>query len=30
MLLHDARAFSNRLPEIVAFSDEFRLRLHGI
>ena len=30
MLLHDARAFSNRLPEIVAFNDEFRLRLHGI
>jgi ATP-dependent DNA helicase RecG len=30
MLLRAARAFSNRLPEIVAFNDEFRLRLHGI
>jgi ATP-dependent DNA helicase RecG len=30
MLLRDARSFSNRLPEIVAFNDEFRLRLHGI
>jgi len=30
MLLREARAFSNRLPEIVAFNDEFRLRLHGI
>ena len=29
-LLREARAFSNRLPEIVAFNDEFRLRLHGI
>jgi hypothetical protein len=29
-LLHEARSFSNRLPEIVAFNDEFRLRLHGI
>jgi ATP-dependent DNA helicase RecG len=29
-LLRQARAFSNRLPEIVAFNDEFRLRLHGI
>ena len=30
MLLREARSFSNRLPEIVAFNDEFRLRLHGI
>ena len=30
MLLREARAFSNRLPEIVAFNDEFRIRLHGI
>ncbi len=30
MLLREARAFSNRQPEIVAFNDEFRLRLHGI
>jgi ATP-dependent DNA helicase RecG len=30
MLLREARAFSNRLPEIVAFNDEFRLRLYGI
>ena len=29
MLLREARAFSNRLPEIVAFNDEFRLRVHG-
>jgi len=29
-LLRAARLFSNRLPEIVAFNDEFRLRLHGI
>jgi ATP-dependent DNA helicase RecG len=29
MLLREARAFSNRLPEIVAFNDEFRLRIHG-
>jgi ATP-dependent DNA helicase RecG len=30
MLLREERSFSNRLPEIVAFNDEFRLRLHGI
>ncbi|HVS82672.1 MAG TPA: RNA-binding domain-containing protein [Pyrinomonadaceae bacterium] len=30
MLLHEARSFSNRLPDIAAFNDEFRLRLHGI
>ena len=30
MLLREARAFSNRLPEIVAFNDEFRLRIHGL
>ncbi len=29
-LLREARSFSNRLPEIVAFNDEFRVRLHGI
>jgi ATP-dependent DNA helicase RecG len=28
-MLREARAFSNRLPEIVAFNDEFRLRVHG-
>lgn len=30
MVLREARSFSGRLPEIVAFNDEFRLRLHGI
>jgi hypothetical protein len=30
MVLREARSFSNRLPEIVAFNDEFRMRLHGI
>jgi ATP-dependent DNA helicase RecG len=29
-LLREARSFSARSPEIVAFNDEFRLRLHGI
>ncbi|MFS8086634.1 MAG: helix-turn-helix domain-containing protein [Acidobacteriota bacterium] len=29
-LLREARLFSHRLPDIVAFNDEFRLRLHGI
>jgi ATP-dependent DNA helicase RecG len=29
-LLREARAFSNRLPEIVSFNDEFRLRIHGV
>ena len=29
-LLDDARSFSGRLPDITAFNDEFRLRLHGI
>lgn len=29
-LLHDASSFSGRLPDITAFNDEFRLRLHGI
>lgn len=29
-LLREARQFSNRLPDIAAFNDEFRLRLHGI
>ena len=30
MMLREARAFSNRLPEIVSFNDEFRLRIHGV
>ena len=30
VLLREARLFSNRLPDIAAFNDEFRLRLHGI
>ena len=30
MLLRAALEFSGRLPEIVAFNDEFRLRIHGI
>src|SRR5258706_9587612 len=30
MLLREARSFSSRLPDIVAFNDEFRFRLHGI
>lgn len=30
MLLREAHKFSNRLPDIAAFNDEFRLRLHGI
>ena len=30
MLLREAREFSNRLPEIVSFNDEFRLRVHGV
>ena len=30
MLLREARLFSNRLADIAAFNDEFRLRLHGI
>jgi ATP-dependent DNA helicase RecG len=30
MLLERGRAFSGRLPDIAAFNDEFRLRLHGI
>ena len=30
LLLHEARTFSGRLPEIVAFNDEFRLRIHGV
>lgn len=29
-LIRESRLFSNRAPEIVAFNDEFRLRLHGI
>jgi ATP-dependent DNA helicase RecG len=29
-LLSDAQTFSGRLPDITAFNDEFRLRLHGI
>jgi len=30
MLLRQARAFSGRIPEIVAFNDEFRLRIYGV
>lgn len=30
MLLQQARAFSGRLPDIVALNDEFRLRIYGI
>jgi ATP-dependent DNA helicase RecG len=30
MVLRSARLFSGRLPDIAAFNDEFRLRLHGI
>jgi ATP-dependent DNA helicase RecG len=30
VLLREARSFSNRLPDIAAFNDEFRLRLHGV
>ena len=30
VLLRVAQDFSNRLPEIVAFNDEFRLRIHGV
>ena len=30
MVLREARRFSNRPPDIAAFNDEFRLRLHGI
>jgi ATP-dependent DNA helicase RecG len=30
VLLREARLFSNRPPDIAAFNDEFRLRLHGI
>jgi len=29
-LLSEARAFSGRLPDITAFNDEFRVRLHGV
>jgi ATP-dependent DNA helicase RecG len=30
MLLREAKAFSGRLPDIAAFNDEFRLRIHGV
>src|SRR5262249_32623387 len=30
MLLRGAKVFSQRLPEIVAFNDEFRLRIYGV
>jgi len=30
MLLREARRLANRLPDIAAFNDEFRLRLHGV
>jgi predicted HTH transcriptional regulator len=29
-LITEARKFSNRAPEIVAFNDEYRLRVHGV
>jgi predicted HTH transcriptional regulator len=29
-MIRESRHFSNRAPEIVAFNDEFRLRLRGI
>jgi hypothetical protein len=29
-LLREARRFANRKAEIVAFNDEFRLRIYGI
>jgi predicted HTH transcriptional regulator len=30
MLLRESRGFSGRLPDIAAFNDEFRVRIHGI
>src|SRR5581483_11591619 len=30
MLLREAKSFSNKLPEIVSFNDEFRLRIYGV
>lgn len=30
MLFREARKFANKPPEIVAFNDEFRLRIHGV
>ena len=30
MLFRESRAFSGRPPEIVAFNDVFRLRIHGV
>ena len=30
VLMREAGTFSGRLPEIVAFNDEFRLRIHGV
>jgi ATP-dependent DNA helicase RecG len=30
MLLRESRVFSGRLPDIAAFNDEFRVRIHGI
>ncbi|HJZ82565.1 MAG TPA: RNA-binding domain-containing protein [Pyrinomonadaceae bacterium] len=30
MLLRAGRDFAHRLPEVVAFNDEFRLRIHGL
>jgi ATP-dependent DNA helicase RecG len=30
MLLRESRTFSGRLPDIAAFNDEFRVRIHGI
>jgi ATP-dependent DNA helicase RecG len=30
MVLREARSFSNRLPDVTAVNDEFRLRIHGV
>lgn len=30
VLLRESRAFSGRLPDVAAFNDEFRVRIHGI
>lgn len=30
MLLRESRAFSGRLPDLAAFNDEFRVRIHGV
>jgi predicted HTH transcriptional regulator len=30
MILREGKSYSNKLPEIVSFNDEFRLRIHGV